>query len=157
MTFINFDVPNASGHGFHKEAVNTDHVMRAYYNASNREATFNVTYVGQISKHVRGSTATDIYRHIQALPNFVEVSDSLGAGGVKLFNVDYALHLSYQEKGEEEGETSLTIDYGISDEITERRSTDVPRVGGVTSSGRHIQLKGDQAEAFWKKYQGKAV
>jgi hypothetical protein len=161
MPFINFDAPDPSGSGYVKEAINTDYVLRAFYDASTSENHIHITYVGEISTYFKGSKATDIYQHIQALPNFLEVSSGLGSQAVELVNLNYALHLFYREKdnseGAEDGEAVLRIDYGMSDEITEYRTTDAPRRAGLTSSGRSIVLRGAQAEAVWKKYQGTAI
>lgn len=164
MPFINFDVPDPAGSGYVKEAINTDHVLRAYYDATTGEASIHITYAGEISKYYKGSEATDIYQHIQALPNFVEASkDSLkvvGSRAVELFNLNYALHLFYREKDDskgKDGEAVLRIDYGMSKEITERRTTDTPRSTALIESGRSIVLHGDEAEAVWGKYQGTAL
>lgn len=165
MPFINFEVPDPTGRGYIREAINTDYVLRGYYDATTGEATIHITYAGEISKYYKGPKATDIYQHIQALPNFVEVSRTSprGSGGlaVDLINLNYAVHLFYREKddspGAEDGEALLRIDYGMSKEITDRRTGDTPRTAGLTESGRSIVLRGDEAEAVWKKYQGTAL
>lgn len=160
MPFINFDVPDPRGSGYAKEAVNTDYILRVYYDASTSEPSIHITYVGEISNYFKGSTATDIYQHIQALPNFLEVSRGAGTQAVEIINLNYALQLFYREKDDskgKDGEATLRIDYGMSKEITERRTTDTPRRAGLTESGRSIVLHGDEAEAVWKKYQGTAL
>jgi hypothetical protein len=163
MAFINFEVPDPQGKGYVREAINTDFVLRAYYDATAGEATIHLTYEGETSKYYKGSKATDIYQHIQALPNFVEASRTSprGAGGlaVDLLNLNYALHLFYREKddppGAEDGAALLRIDYGMSKEITDRSTT--PSTKSLTESGRSLVLRGDEAEAVWNKYQGTAI
>jgi hypothetical protein len=163
MPFINYDKPDAGGSGYVKEAINTDYVQRAYYNATVGEATIHITYMGESSKYVKGSVATDIYQYIQALPNFIEVSKKSPKGSgkaVELFNLNHALHLFYREKDAskgEAGEAVLRIDYGVSKEIIERAASDTPRADALTESSQSIRVVGDEAEAIWKKYQGTAI
>lgn len=164
MPFINFELPDPQGgRGYVREAINTDYVQRAYYDASSSEATIHITYAGESSRYYKGSTATDIYQHIQAAPHFIEVSKGSlrGAGNaVELFNLNHALHMFYRAKDDskgKDGEAVLRIDYGLSKEITERRASDTPRSGSLTESSKSIVLHGDEAEAVWKKYQGTAL
>lgn len=165
MPFINFEVPDPQGRGTAREAINTDYILRGYYDATGGETSIHLTYAGEVSKLYKGETATDIYRHIQALSNFIEVSRTSPRGGggiaVDLINLNYALHLFYREKNDapsaEDGEALLRIDYGMSSEITDRGPSGTPRRAGLTSSGRSIVVRGAEAEAIWKKYQGTAL
>lgn len=151
MSFINFDAENRLG----KEAINTDFVLRAYYDATTSETIFSLTFEGEVSKIYRDSKAVDLYNHIRSLPNFLEVPRDESGKAFDLVNLNYALHLFYRDKADsEDGEALLIIEYGMSDEIIGPRNT-ASRT--LTSSGMSIVLRGDKAEEVWNKHRGAAL
>jgi len=158
MPFINFDTADPMGRGYVKEAVNTDFILRGYYDASTNDTSIHITFDGEVSKFYKDSKAVDIYRHIQALPNFIEVPRDETGQAVELINLNYALHMFYRDKANsDDGESLLRIEYGMMKEIAQRKAFDPATHragGGLTSSGRSIVLRGDKADEVWSKYQG---
>jgi hypothetical protein len=154
MPFINFDADDPARRGFVKEAINTDFVLRAYYDAGTSNITLHLTYESGVSKGYRGAQATDLYKHLRALPDFLEVPRDEGVEAFDLVNLNYARHLFYRDKANsEDGKSSLTIEYGVSPEST--GSTTAGR--GSAPYARFVVLHEDEAERVWNKYRGSAL
>lgn len=154
MAFINFESKDRLGRRA-KEAINTDRILHAYYDATTSEIVFTLIYEGEVSKNYGGSAATALYRHIRALPNFVEAPRSEGAEAFDLVNLNHALHLFYWDKADlDDGKSTLSIEYGMSSAIVSPRQ----EPGRVPAShGRSVEISGEKAEEIWKKYQGTAL